>query len=180
MSSEDFLDNFDERVRNALKYIPDGMTITSKDIEKARNTIAGNDFERKTLSFTLLGEPKAWSRAAKQKTGGQYYDSNTGYKSNILDQLFKQFPEEWKITINPVSIKMLAYKAIPKKYKGHNALLAEMGFIRPDNKPDVDNYAKNIQDALNSFFYKDDSQVIDLNVSKYYSFKPRIELEITY
>ncbi|MEC0960201.1 RusA family crossover junction endodeoxyribonuclease, partial [Bacillus atrophaeus] len=45
-------------------------------------------------------------------------------------------------------------------------------------KPDVDNDVKGVKDALNHFIYKDDSQEVDLKVSKFYSEDPRMEVMI--
>jgi len=56
--------------------------------------------------------------------------------------------------------------------------MAEKGELRPVTKPDTDNYIKAIKDALKSVIWKDDSQVVELHASKYYSQNPRIEIEI--
>ena len=55
---------------------------------------------------------------------------------------------------------------------------AYQGKIRPTKKPDFDNIAKIVCDSLNTIAYKDDSQVIDGQVRKFYSEKPRIVVKI--
>lgn len=50
--------------------------------------------------------------------------------------------------------------------------------IYPTNKPDIDNLAKSILDALNGVIYKDDSQVVVLTLQKYYDDDPRAEITI--
>ena len=45
--------------------------------------------------------------------------------------------------------------------------------MRPTKKPDLDNCLKAITDALNGFAYKDDSQIVSIAVSKFYSDDPR-------
>ena len=45
----------------------------------------------------------------------------------------------------------------------------EKGIIRPVKKPDVDNIAKAVFDSLNGIAYKDDAQVVELSMSKYYA-----------
>ena len=48
----------------------------------------------------------------------------------------------------------------------------------PVHKPDADNYGKLLLDALNKFVYPDDSQIVDLHISKRFGDIPRIELVI--
>ena len=43
------------------------------------------------------------------------------------------------------------------------------GLIHPTKKPDADNIAKIIMDALNGVAYEDDRQVVELIVRKFFS-----------
>ena len=65
-------------------------------------------------------------------------------------------------------------KSISKKqYK----LLIGQPYLK---KPDIDNIAKIILDSLNNVAYKDDNQVYDLKVYKYYDEKERVEIYLEY
>lgn len=48
----------------------------------------------------------------------------------------------------------------------------------PAVKPDIDNLVKSLFDALNEVVWKDDAQVCTLSVTKLYSEKPSISIEI--
>ncbi|CCL36151.1 TPA: RusA family crossover junction endodeoxyribonuclease [Clostridioides difficile] len=48
--------------------------------------------------------------------------------------------------------------------------------LRPSKKPDIDNVVKIVADALNEIAYKDDTQIVEVVASKYYSDKPRVEV----
>ena len=50
--------------------------------------------------------------------------------------------------------------------------------IYPTVKPDTDNIAKSILDALNGIAYKDDKQVVTLSVKKRYDEVPRVSVWI--
>ncbi len=65
-----------------------------------------------------------------------------------------------------------------KSFSKKKAIEAEQGTIRPTTKLDVDNYVKGIKLALKSIIWKDDSQVVELTVSKWYSEVPRSEITI--
>ncbi|MBG0220426.1 RusA family crossover junction endodeoxyribonuclease, partial [Clostridioides difficile] len=41
--------------------------------------------------------------------------------------------------------------------------------LRPSKKPDIDNVVKIVADALNEIAYKDDTQIVEVVASKYYS-----------
>lgn len=88
-----------------------------------------------------------------------------------------------------VRAKIVAYFLIPKgHYRFHKktnttdldakgqAMLD--GKILPTKKPDCDNIAKIILDALNGIAYHDDSQVVELTVEKRYSENARVYVEL--
>ena len=52
------------------------------------------------------------------------------------------------------------------------------GKIRPTKKPDADNIMKAVADALNGIAYKDDSQIVNVTIAKWYSDTPRVEVAI--
>lgn len=66
----------------------------------------------------------------------------------------------------------------PKSFSKKKTEMAERGEIVPVTKPDADNYLKAIKDALNGVIWRDDSQIVDVQVSKRYSVRPRIEIEV--
>ena len=52
------------------------------------------------------------------------------------------------------------------------------GEIKPIVKPDVDNVAKSILDALNGIIYLDDKQIIELDIEKIYAETSWTEVKI--
>lgn len=52
------------------------------------------------------------------------------------------------------------------------------GALLPTKKPDLDNVAKIVCDALNGVAYKDDAQIVDLKVHKYFSETPEVVVVI--
>lgn len=75
------------------------------------------------------------------------------------------------------AVYIRAYMQTPQALAKHKIKgpSAEAGVIRPLTKPDVDNFAKVI-DALNGIVWRDDSQVVELKIEKFYSSRPRLEL----
>lgn len=79
--------------------------------------------------------------------------------------------------VGPVHVEMRFYLAPPKKYKKweldesqHQAAI--------QSKPDLDNLAKAVLDALTGIVYKDDSQVVSLALRKENANHPRLLIQI--
>jgi Holliday junction resolvase RusA-like endonuclease len=78
----------------------------------------------------------------------------------------------------PLQLEVKVYKPSLKSFSKKKKLQAEQRILRPTSKSDVDNYVKGIKDALNKVIWKDDSQIVSLQASKWYSERLRIEVAI--
>lgn len=78
----------------------------------------------------------------------------------------------------PLKLTVRIFKPTLKSFSKKKAAAAEEGTLRPTTKPNVDNYVKGVKDALKQVIWQDDSQVVDLSVSKFYSATPRVEVMV--
>ena len=78
----------------------------------------------------------------------------------------------------PVKVIVRACVPIPSSWSNTRRLRAAAGEIRPQTKPDLDNYLKVALDGINGVAFKDDNQVIEVRAAKFYSTTPRMEIEI--
>lgn len=78
----------------------------------------------------------------------------------------------------PLEITFRAFMPMPKGMSKSRREMANAGQIRPCVKPDADNLAKHALDCMQGLFFKDDKQVVRLSVEKFYSDRPRWEIEI--
>lgn len=69
----------------------------------------------------------------------------------------------------PLEVDITAFFAIPKSASKKKAADMSAGRILPTKKPDADNIAKVVCDALNGVAYHDDSQIARLTVKKVYT-----------
>lgn len=53
------------------------------------------------------------------------------------------------------------------------------GANRPAKKPDCDNVEKAVYDALNGLAYKDDAQIVESGLKKYYAVTPCVKVELS-
>lgn len=132
------------------------------------------------IRFTVLGEPVAQGRPRASTINGRVrmYDpkKSSDFKKYVKLAASQHAPR--KLLEGPLAMKVKVYKPSLKSFSNKKKVAAEDGSLRPITKPDVDNYVKGIKDALKGVMWIDDSQVVDLHISKWYSEKPRIEVEI--
>lgn len=132
------------------------------------------------IQFTVYGEPVAQGRPRASTFHGQVklYDpaKSKDFKKYVKLVASQHRPD--KLLEGPICMKVVVYKSSLKSFSKKKTEAAERGEIRPITKPDVDNYVKGVKDALKSVIWKDDSQVVDLHISKFYSQSPRIEITI--
>lgn len=59
-------------------------------------------------------------------------------------------------------------------------ICAEFGLVRPVGKPDWDNLAKTYCDMIQGLIIADDKLIVDGRLRKFYSVKPRVEIDLFY
>lgn len=69
----------------------------------------------------------------------------------------------------PLQVRIITRKRIPRSWPDYLQNAAARGRKRPTGKPDADNLAKLVLDALNGCAWLDDGQVVDLTISKRYA-----------
>ncbi|ALC92078.1 hypothetical protein AM500_21500 [Bacillus sp. FJAT-18017] len=133
------------------------------------------------IEFTVYGEPVAQGRPRFSSKNGIVTVRDPA-KSKDFKHYVKMVASQNKppqLFEGPLKLEIIVYKATLKSFSKKKLQQAEEGKLRPITKPDVDNYAKGIKDALKSVVWKDDSQVVDLVVRKYYSQTPRVIVKVT-
>lgn len=126
--------------------------------------------------IVVHGKPRGKGRPRFMRNGHTYTDEKTRDYEKQIQEAFITSGEVKRDGYVCVNIE--AYYKIPKgTSKRVKALMIE-GKIRPVVKPDVDNISKIVLDALNGYAYKDDNQVVDCYVSKWYSEDARIQIKI--
>ena len=134
------------------------------------------------MKFTVLGIPVAKGRPKFAKRGNfvtSYTPQDTVNYENLVRLSYQQSCNELRVLQGEVSMKIDAFFPIPKSTSKKKHQLMAIGAIQHTKKPDADNVAKAMCDALNKIAYVDDSQIVSLEVNKYYSDVPRAEITIT-
>lgn len=131
-----------------------------------------------TITIELAGAPMAKERVRVTKTGHAYTPERTVNYEARLAHAAQVVMDGRPLLEGPLSvfveITMPVAESKPKKWKD----AALLGQIRPTKKPDADNYAK-VLDALNLIVWADDSQIVDLRVTKFYGSRPSFRATIS-
>lgn len=122
------------------------------------------------IVFTVLGQPVAKGRPRVTKWGSYTPEKTVNYENLVKFSYLEKYQE--KIEGN-LSLEVKFYFQTPKSTSKKNKELMELEIIRHNKRPDIDNCIKAITDALNSIAYDDDSQIVEIKASKYYSETPR-------
>ena len=133
-----------------------------------------------TIRFTVPGEPTGKGRPRVFKANGvsrAVTPQKTLSYENLVKWIVGESMDVEQLT-GEIEAEIKAYYTIPKRMTKKNRQLIEEGKLHPTKKPDLDNVAKIILDALNGIAYKDDSQVVRLYIEKEYADddKPRVEV----
>lgn len=134
------------------------------------------------IKFTIPGPPKGKARARTVRTkGGQtfsYTPEGTVLYENLIKTSYAQECRESFHNGEPLEVRIRAFYGIPKSTSKKKQKEMLSGLIYPTKKPDIDNIAKCILDALNGVAFHDDTQVVRLFMEKKYAERPRVEVEI--
>ena len=111
-------------------------------------------------------------------TGRVYTPGKTKDYEFLVQQYFKMKYPIYEMLEGRLSINIIAYLKIPKSTS--KAKVEEMleNKISPTKKPDVDNIAKSILDAMNNFVFKDDNQVSKISVEKRFALEEKAVIEV--
>lgn len=134
----------------------------------------GDRLVSQELFFPFYPTPKGRPRFTR--TGHAYTPKKTSdYEQNIADyyKLHNGIFFE-----GPIEVKIIFYMPIPKGTPKRVLNIMKEGDYPHTKKPDLDNLAKAMLDALNGVAFTDDSNITALKLSKTYNTSPGIWLAI--
>ena len=142
--------------------------------------------EEFSVEFTVFDDPVSKERPRTvikadrygRKKAHTYTPSKTKKFEETVGWVYKSFYGSEKFDKEvPLKVRVEFFLKPPKRGKKETEKMIN-GEIRPVTGKDVDNMAKSVLDGLNGVAYKDDSQVVELSVGKFYSNFPRTEIRI--
>lgn len=130
------------------------------------------------LVFEIEPVEQARPRATRMGRGIRLYDPKkvSVYKKQLA--MMCQFQYKQAPLTGPLKVELNFFRHVQSSLSKKERALRLSGSHRPVVKPDTDNYIKSTLDGLNGLLWEDDNQIVDLVAHKYYSDKPRVEIEV--
>lgn len=127
------------------------------------------------IQFEIKGRPQAKQRPRFSR-GHTYTPKETVKFEKYVKECFEE--SKYEMLSGTLKATLTFIYEVPKsKSKSiKNDMLNHV--IRPTQRPDLDNLAKSILDSLNGLAYEDDSQIVELNCTKYYGLEAKTIVSI--
>ncbi len=132
----------------------------------------------KTVEFSITGAPVPKGRPRMTSRGHAYTPQRTREAEQAIADAFR------KLNVTPfadvaVSIRIDCVFAPPQSWSKRKQAAARQGAVKKTTKPDADNLAKTVCDALNGLAWDDDSQIVKLTVTKRYGVESYTSVKIS-
>lgn len=131
------------------------------------------------VSLIIDGEPIAKARPRFSKYGHAYTPKKTAQYEKKIKDAYRTQPNTFKFERSAaLMVSIIFSMPIPQSYSKKRRKWILDGYEHYTKKPDIDNLAKAVLDALNGVAWEDDSQIVTLNLRKEYSEHPSVWVSI--
>ena len=131
--------------------------------------------------FKIPGKVQAKQRPRMNLHNGRVYTPQpTINYENFVKKCYWDYANQkgWTPIENAIRAEIGVFMPVPKSDSEKKKELKLSGKIRPTVKPDADNIAKSVLDALNGLAYADDKQIVECEVKKYYGEEPCVYVKL--
>jgi len=131
------------------------------------------------LKFTVPGEPRGKGRprfVSTPKGGRAFTDGKTASYENLVKLCARAAGA--KVVDDHLAVDITAYFEPAPSWSKKKIAAALANEFRP-GKFDVDNVAKAALDGLNGIAFRDDKQIADLRVRKFFATESRLEITVS-
>ena len=129
--------------------------------------------------FEVLGEIVGKERPrVNMYTCRVYTPNKTKDYEFLVQQYFRMKYPKYETLKGRISINIIAYLKIPQSTSKTKIQEMLENKISPTKKPDVDNIAKSILDAMNGLVFEDDNQVSKISVEKRFALEEKAVIEV--
>lgn len=134
------------------------------------------------VKFVIHGDPQGKGRPRFSTVAGHVKtrtpDQTVVYENLIKTEYLRQCGDIKFADDAAIDIRILSYHSIPASASKKKKAMMLAHIIRPTKKPDWDNIGKVVADSLNGIAYRDDAQIVDAQVRKFFGTSPKVVVTI--
>ena|SRR5699024_2563514 len=135
------------------------------------------------INFKIEGKaiPQGRPRAVRMGAGVRMYDppKSKAYKRMVAAKVRSYMKINGiEMLEDPLIVHLNFYFKPPKSYTKKKLKLIEEGKLHYTKSVDADNLAKCVLDSCNKLLFKDDSQVVELNITKQYGKEDYVDVKV--
>ena len=135
------------------------------------------------IHFKIEGraQPQGRPRAVRMGAGVRMYDppKSKAYKQMVAAKVRSYMKINGiEMLEDPLIVHLNFYFKPPKSYTKKKLKLIEEGKLHYTKSVDADNLAKGVLDSCNKLLFKDDSQVVELNITKQYGKEDYVDVKV--
>ena len=123
------------------------------------------------ITFKVDADPVGKQRARYAKRGNHVMaytpDKTRNYETLIKEAAIEAMGASEPLE-TPINLYLYIRAPIPKSLSKKRLEACLNGLEKPIKKPDASNVLKSVEDAMNGVVYKDDSQIVNIHVTKVY------------
>lgn len=130
------------------------------------------------MDFTVHGPPVGKARPRFNRRQGRTYTPAETENAEANIRAAWAAAGSPRLPDGPITLTIEVHVTRPKSHYRVNGLLSAVGRrnVLPTSRPDLDNIAKLVQDALNGLAWRDDAQVANLIVERWYAASPLVRV----
>ncbi len=133
------------------------------------------------IEFIVPGQPVAKGRpkfARRGKNVIAYTPAKTAAYESLVQRAAREAMAGQEPTSRPVKLVVSLMLMVPASWSNKRRAMAIAGEIRATKKPDADNVLKGLKDGCNGVVWRDDAQVVSIELSKAYGSEPHAAVSV--
>ena len=163
-----------------LQTLINNINLTAKARKEIEKILEEADSYKPRELYICIDEKPKVKKRPRTSFSYRMYNPSSGDEKLLRQTIQRVLDSDFTVIETPVELEVTFFLKTPESFSASKKVLAEMGVLLPQGRPDVDNLLKLTQDALNGLVYKDDSLVVKVSSAKFYSSQPRTEIFISY
>jgi len=135
-----------------------------------------------TIEFTVDGSPHGKGRPRFRRFGNfvqTYTDAKTKSYETLVKEAAIKAMDGRPLIEGPVKLDLIIRLPVPKSYPKRRSEACLNGSEWPTKKPDWDNVAKSVADAMNDIVFLDDTQIVIARVVKVYATEAGVHVKVS-